>query len=740
MTITTSVAVAIFLGLAIWVITRNSHQPNSWIFSVLCLAIATFYFSSLFMIPEPEFSSSISSFFLYVKWVAIALSPALYLHLVSFYFLFTWQQYRSWILLPSYFLSAGLASLILFTNLVVADLHHHSDPHIIGPTPGPLMPLLAGFFLVHVMSIAVGLIVSYRVTRAPSIRHQILYLIAPTGLVLLSSAIHWVIIIQDADQFPHEIPDVLLILAAFFYVRAVIHYGSFVGRPLTRRRLFYSILASLAGLSALYLTLALDRWLMAYTHFPFPPTTGILVITLITSFPAASRWIIRKLDGLLFRSEAQERELTYHLAGALVEIPDPERLEVELLDTLCTILNVRNGYVALSKPELSPDKLAVHVVHGDLALQLGSLVHRPSQRSLGKVPQLVSTFSPQLRSMPGWQDIILFCPLTIDQDIDGVLALGEKQDGTPFTSQEITLCAELAKHLNNVGRMIRLRDQRNHWLEAAREQEEALRELSEVVISSTRQTLSVWKDKDVPLKIRILGPLQVSRNGQIVPETTWGSEKAKALLAYLLWKSPTGVTREELSRALWPDRLFEETANVFHVTLHRLRRVLQPQAGRDCISDYIRHDRGRYCFNMDTPHWLDVTAFQEFASHDDPIALETAVQLYRGSYLEDVAWALPPDVEAQQRQLEQLYADILRRLAAQAKGRETTIYLEKLIAVEPADETAYRALVLGYLAQGRRDLARRQIARWQQALVELELEPTVEVRALWHKVGFKTGH
>ncbi len=57
-----------------------------------------------------------------------------------------------------------------------------------------------------------------------------------------------------------------------------------------------------------------------------------------------------------------------------------------------------------------------------------------------------------------------------------------------------------------------------------------------------------------------------------------------------LWKSPAGATREELSLALWPGRPVEETANVFHVTLYRLRRALQPEGSQECEWSYIQHD------------------------------------------------------------------------------------------------------------------------------------------------------
>jgi hypothetical protein len=185
--------------------------------------------------------------------------PTFYFHLVSFYFPPAWRRYRLWALLLAYLFSAGLAVAALFTNLLVAGLLYRPPPHTIGPVPGPLMRLCAGFFALEVMVGIAGLIAGYR-AALPFFRRQITYLLTTAGLAFLSSVIGWSIILtKDSGQIPHELTDVLLILASFFYARAVLLYGSFVGRPLARRDLFYSTLAATAGLVTLYLTMTLDQ-------------------------------------------------------------------------------------------------------------------------------------------------------------------------------------------------------------------------------------------------------------------------------------------------------------------------------------------------------------------------------------------------------------------------------------------------------------------------------------------------
>lgn len=734
-----SVAIAVFFGLAIYVATQNPRRFISWVFSILCLIISTIFISSLFLASEPDYLSPTSTFLLRWRWVAVTFSATLYLHLLSFYFPLEWQCYRRWGLGLAYLLSILLAIAVLFTNQVIAGPLYRVAPHVIGPMPGPLMPVLAGFSLLEVLGSMAGLIAMYRITPSLTLRHQLAYLLVPTGLILVSDVIHWFIILsQESFPIPHEVPDALLVLAAFFYARVVVRYGSFLGQPLTRRGVFYTTLAAMGGLLILYLAWQLDHWLMIYMNVHYPLATGILVLSLAVSFPLISDWITKRLDAWLFRGDQQQRTLVHHLAELLAEATDPLQRQLELLRTLCTVLDVRDGYIAVTQPNLPPETLIIRGIQGHLPLRRGDVVSRPVLA--GPEPQLVSVVPSHRPVESSWKNIALLCPLMINQEISGILAVGEKRDGIPFTSQEIALCTELIRQLNRIEARPDLRRKRNRGGETVRVKDQALRTLSNEIIPSTDQAQTLRKRKSAPLEILTLGPLRVIRNGELMAETQWGSEKAKALLAYLVWKYPNGATREELSLALWPDRLYEKTANVFHVTLHRLRRVLQPERGRNGTLDYIEHDRGRYRLVPDAPYWLDFVAFKALlARPDDLNACRAAVELYQGTYLEDMTWLLPCDVEVEQRQLEQWYADALRKLAAQTTDGEAALYLEKLLLVEPADEQAQQALITNYLARGRRDLAQKQVRRWQQALADLDLEPIPGVLGLWQQAETNNG-
>jgi DNA-binding SARP family transcriptional activator len=732
---TAGLATAVYLGLAVHVSTHSPRRPISWVFGGFCLTVASYYLSSLFLFPATRPRLSAIPWALRWKWAAISFAPSFYFHLASFYFPPTWRWVHRWALPVAYVGSIGCALAALFTRLLVAGPLFRSPSDVIGPLPGPLMYAFLGLFVSLALIGTGGVIAGYRVTLSPSRRRQSLYLLIPICLIALSGLVDWIIVLtQDVAAAPHDLGDALVILAGFFFTGAVLRFGSLVGRPAARRELFYSALAATVGLAILYLALGLDQLLRTLTPVPYPLVTGVMVVIIAVSLPAVGPLIVNRLDNLFFRSEARQRAMIQRLLETLMETPDPEELQAELLGALCAALGVRGGYLALADTASSQGTLTVHATRGRVPAQVDDEVRPPPLR--GEEPQLVATLASRLQTAREWNDMALLCPIPGNPP-RGFVALADKRNRKPFTSQDLSICVELARQIGRATLIGRLHEQRNGYLEAARLHDEAVREMQRNVVTSMRSVLTLQEQpspEELPLEIRLLGPLQVIRKGQAVPDGDWGTEKAKALLAYLLWKGPGGASREEISTALWSGRPAEETANVFHVTLHRLRRVLEPEIhhGRDW--SYILYEGGRYHFDFQAPHWLDVTAFQALISKGTPEALQEAVALYRSAYLEDVDWALPPEVEWERRVMERLYEDALRRLAAQATSREAELYLDKLLVVEPADEAAQSALVTSFLARGRRDLARRQIDRWREVLAELDMAPSPEAMALWEKV------
>ena len=732
------VETVVYLGLAFYVISQRPRKSIAWVFAAICLGIANYYVTSLWLFPSSAGSASPSQvpFALRWKWVVNTFSPPLVLHLAWFYFPSPWRRPWRKILAGTYLISAVLALATLFTDLVIVAPVFIPSRLIISYEPGPLAYL---FFLLLALALGagiVGLVAGYRRARSPGLRRQITYLLLPFGLVIVASpALAAFVFIHGRDYYPIEVGHLLLLLTGIFFGRAVLGYGLLVERPLARRRLTYTLLETLAAVCLFALAWFADRWLILRTPLSFPLATILLVIGIAIGYRFVRPRLASLLDRRFFPSERHRQELAERQVQALAELPTPEELQSRLLATLCQTLQVRGGFIAFYEAgNLTRQEAPVLSAHGEQRAHLGKRIPLPELD--GPDPCLLADLPSHVADDPLWQEIALVCPLHLDHDERGLVALGEKQGGAPFNEQDLQICAELADRLGAIARMTQLRRQHSRYLETASEHAQALKQLAEEVTTEPphflfRSSTAHFGEKE-PLAICALGSLEVYRFGERVPDPHWGTEKAKGLLAYLLWRGSEGATREELSRALWPERPAQETANVFHVTLHRLRRVLEPHRQRG--SRYIVHERGRYRFNSGAPHALDVRQFQELLSDGSTAALQKAIALYRGAFLQDVAWALPSAAEAQRRLLEESYLDSLRRLAREAGGREAEHYLRHLLVVEPTDEAAQRALVYSYLSRNRRDLARQQVAHWRHALEDLELKPPPQVEALWQRV------
>jgi DNA-binding SARP family transcriptional activator len=73
------------------------------------------------------------------------------------------------------------------------------------------------------------------------------------------------------------------------------------------------------------------------------------------------------------------------------------------------------------------------------------------------------------------------------------------------------------------------------------------------------------------LAFGILGPLQVTKGGRVLP---LGGPKQRALLAALLLERHRVVARDHIVDALWGDRPPASAANSVHIYVSKLRRLL----------------------------------------------------------------------------------------------------------------------------------------------------------------------
>ena len=152
------------------------------------------------------------------------------------------------------------------------------------------------------------------------------------------------------------------------------------------------------------------------------------------------------------------------------------------------------------------------------------------------------------------------------------------------------------------------------------------------------------------LSIRLLGPFQVALAGE--PANGFSTDKARALLAYLILEANRPHRREVLAGLLWPDYPEKSARTSLRSALANVRLVI-----RDANADppYLDITRQTIQFNHESDAWSDVADFAKHLqiglspdqlAHEGTIdRLEAAVELYQGPFLEGFSVADSPPFE-----------------------------------------------------------------------------------------------
>lgn len=231
------------------------------------------------------------------------------------------------------------------------------------------------------------------------------------------------------------------------------------------------------------------------------------------------------------------------------------------------------------------------------------------------------------------------------------------------------------------------------------------------------------------LTIRLLGGLRVQVAGRELPEL--GRWKRPAELLEILALAPGhAVHREWVQDRLWPELDCEAAGNNLHGTLHSLRRLLEPELCHGCQSAFLVLEAGVLRLRSPGLLWIDVEAFDLAASlalsSGEIARYEAALALYTGDLLPERPYT--ECLATHRDALRSRYLLLLHELAGlyEGEGRigDAVRILDRLVAVEPADEDAVADLMRLYAVLGQRHQALRHYQQLCRALRrELDCDP-----------------
>lgn len=238
------------------------------------------------------------------------------------------------------------------------------------------------------------------------------------------------------------------------------------------------------------------------------------------------------------------------------------------------------------------------------------------------------------------------------------------------------------------------------------------------------------------VRIHLLGGLRVAVGDRVILDQRWSRRKTLALLKVVALQPGGQLLRDQLCELLWPDLEPRAATNNLHKNLYYLREVLSSHLEDPGLislaGDIVRL---RDDVEVDYHGWL--AAASSARGSGDPALYRQALtyaqdELLPGDAYEE--WAT-----TEREAMRSTTAELLREASAAdisaGNWDAATGHAQDLLAIEPADEDAHRALMQLYFQLGSRHRALRQFELCREALqAELGVEPSPATVALHQRL------
>ena len=232
------------------------------------------------------------------------------------------------------------------------------------------------------------------------------------------------------------------------------------------------------------------------------------------------------------------------------------------------------------------------------------------------------------------------------------------------------------------------------------------------------------------IHIKTLGGFQLFRGAAAFGKAEWGGNQPQLLLKAIIARDAVSVPKDVLIEDLWPEIDPVAGTRNFKVTLHRLRKALEPAADRATGSSYV-HLRNQLVSLDEHLCHVDVDEFvsccrrgrknEEARNVKEALAsYENAVAVYEGDFLVEDLYA--PWAAVKREKLRQQFLEMLYRLGALYETAGTfkgaVECYTRIVYADPTSEQAYQKLMIAYAGRGMRSAALRVYEDCRKVLKE----------------------
>lgn len=247
------------------------------------------------------------------------------------------------------------------------------------------------------------------------------------------------------------------------------------------------------------------------------------------------------------------------------------------------------------------------------------------------------------------------------------------------------------------------------------------------------------------LRIQMFGKFRVWLGEREIKEKEWQREKAKILFQLLVMRRNELLSKKWIQEILWPDYLEEQANRDFKVALNALNRALEPNRPNNTPTFFIQRHANSYAFNLASSYILDVEIFEQNVMHglneeNDTLAysyLQKGLSVYKGDFLPE---QLSDDWTIEERErlklLFQRGAEKMARIELERQNYSSALsWGERIIALDPTWEEAYRIMMLASIEEGNRSLAIKLFQKCKKILrEEIGVDPMPELVQIYESL------
>lgn len=474
------IAANLILGLS--VLLRNRKSATSVLFFLLTVVTALWSLANQMTLGTKDLLSVL-------VWTRIVMALAVPQAILFFFLIHTLPD-------PSMRLpKPWLYALTIFGVIVMAaSMSPYLFPSVIfvngtpSPTPGPAMPL---FVVVAVGSLMSGIATLYkRLKSSKGILHSQLQVIG-IGIVLMFALIFFfnfvlVVVFQISTYISASPLYTLPFVAATAY--AIIRHRFLDIRLVIARAVSYTIVISVFGIAyALIFALTSSLLVSPYIDPKFIAISTVAALLMLLTFPMVKRGIEQLTDEVFYKGKYDTSSLLYRIAQIMVRTLRLEELGHQLLASINKEFQIEHSSIVLT----SGGKIfSVYTEGYEHAPEVPEYTASYIS-AFGKVRQIDDEKDPQILSFFASLDAAAILPLETSQRAIGLLCVGTKRSGEPFSSEDIhtlkIIASEAAVAMENslsyeeIRRFnVTLEDEVKHATEDLRQANEKLEQLDKL--------------------------------------------------------------------------------------------------------------------------------------------------------------------------------------------------------------------------------------------------------------------